>query len=85
MSSHAPAGRILWCSAFFMTAQPVAGFGYLILYNLIFVLPLIVILLIASDSTLLAKVQEWKKSKTRNMRLWGGIAMIVLGVIIFFL
>lgn len=63
----------------------VAGFGYLVLYNLIFVLPLIVILLIASDSTLLAKVQEWKKSETRNMRLWGGIAIIVLGVIIFFL
>ena len=64
-------------------ATAIAGFGYLMLYNFIFVLPLVVILLIASDGTLLAKVQEWRKSETRNMRFWGGIAMIVLGIIIF--
>ncbi len=66
-------------------ATAVAGFGYLVLYNLIFVLPLIVILLIASNGALLAKVQEWRKSETRNMRFWGGVAMVVLGVLIFFL
>lgn len=66
-------------------ATAFTGFGYLMLYNLIFILPLIVILLIASDGALLAKVQEWRKSETRNMRFWGGIAMVVLGVIIFFL
>lgn len=61
------------------------GVGYLLLYNLIFILPLIVILLIASDNSLLAKVQTWKKSETKNMRLWGGIAMVALGILIFFL
>lgn len=66
-------------------ATAITGFGYLMLYNLIFILPLIVILLIASNGALLAKVQEWRKSETRNMRFWGGIAMVVLGVIIFFL
>ncbi len=62
-----------------------SGLGYLILYNLIFVLPLVVILLIASDKALLGKVQDWRKSKTGKMRLWGGIAMILLGAVIFFL
>ena len=62
-----------------------AGFGYLILYNLIFVLPLVVILLIASDKALLGKVQDWKRAGNKNMRLWGGIAMILLGAVIFLL
>ncbi len=61
------------------------GVGYLLLYNLIFILPLVIILLIASDGALVAKVQAWKKSETKHMRLWGGIAMIILGLLIFFL
>ena len=61
-----------------------SGVGYLLLYNLIFVLPLLVILFIASDGTFTEKVMEWKKSENKNMRVWGGIAMIVLGLIIFF-
>ncbi len=60
-----------------------AGLGYLLLYNLIFILPLVVLLLIASDGTLLAKVQEWKKAETGKMRLWSGIAMVLLGLAIF--
>ena len=60
-----------------------AGLGYLLLYNLIFVLPLVVILLLASDRTLLAKVEAWKKSNTGAMRLWGGQAMVLLGLAIF--
>lgn len=61
------------------------GIGYLLLYNLIFVLPLVVILLIASDKTLAQKVEKWKKSETGNMKFLGGIAMIILGLIIFIL
>ncbi len=62
-----------------------AGVGYLLLYNLIFILPLVIILLIASDGALVAKVQAWKKSETMHMRLWGGIAMVILGLLILFL
>lgn len=61
------------------------GFGCLLLYNLVFVLPLAVILGIASDSALLEKVKAWQKSNVRPMRLGGGLAMIILGTIIFLL
>jgi len=59
------------------------GAAYLILYNLIFILPLILILLIASDHSLLAKVQSWQQSERGIMRWAGGAAMVLLGLIIF--
>ena len=59
------------------------GLGYLLLYNLIFILPLVIILFIAGDKSLLEKVKEWKKENNQKMRLWGGIAMIILGLLIF--
>ena len=62
-----------------------AGFGYLLLYNLIFILPLVIILFIASDNALLEKVSQWKKAETKRMRLLGGIAMVILGLVILFL
>jgi cytochrome c biogenesis protein CcdA len=66
-------------------ATHTAGLGYLVVYNVIFILPLAVILLIASDHTLLGKVEAWKKRNTRAMRVWGGQAMILLGAVIFVL
>jgi len=60
-----------------------AGLGYLFLYNLLFILPLVVILLIAGDKTLVEKLQTWKKRETKSMRFGGGIAMIALGFLIF--
>ncbi len=61
------------------------GVGYLLIYNLIFVLPLAVILLMASDGALLEKVRAWQQKENRLMRFGGGIAMIILGAIIFFI
>ena len=61
-----------------------AGFGYLMLYNLIFIAPLIVLLLLASNEAILEKVQAWKRSQNRSMRLIAGVAMAALGSIIFF-
>lgn len=66
-------------------ATHAAGLGYLTLYNVIFILPLVVILLMAADRALLEKVDAWKKRNTRAMRVWGGQAMIVLGAVIFVL
>ena len=60
-----------------------SGLGYLIFYNLIFVAPLVILLWIGSNEKLLEKVQGWQRAERPTMRLWGGIAMIVLGLIIF--
>jgi len=63
----------------------IKGVGYLFIYNLIFILPLVIILAIASRKYLLDKVEAWQNKEKRLMRLGGGIAMIILGIIIFLL
>lgn len=60
-----------------------SGFGYLTLYNLILILPLLAVLFIAGDKAIVEKVTEWKKTNLRGVRLWGGIIMILLGFVIF--
>ncbi len=60
------------------------GVAYLLLYNLLFILPLVLILLIASDKALLDKVQQWQQSRKKSMRWGGGLAMVGLGTFIFF-
>ena len=61
------------------------GLGYLLLYNAIFVLPLVIILLISSNAALLEKVKSWQQKERSLMRIGGGIAMVTLGIVIFFL
>ncbi|MFA6397844.1 MAG: cytochrome c biogenesis protein CcdA [Candidatus Paceibacterota bacterium] len=61
------------------------GFFYLIYYNVIFILPLVIVLFIGSDKNVLHKLEELKSTKTRQMRFFSGLAMILLGVIIFLL
>ena len=61
------------------------GLSYLVFYNLIFVLPLVVILFIASERSLLEKVQAWQRTERKDMRVWAGVAMILLGALIFLL
>lgn len=61
------------------------GLSYLFYYNFIFILPLIIILFIASNKLFIEKIQRWQQEE-RKIAKWGlPIAMIVLGVIIFFL
>ncbi|RJQ13466.1 hypothetical protein C4553_03740 [Candidatus Parcubacteria bacterium] len=67
------------------SATYIKGLVYLILYNLIFVLPLVVILLIASNKNLVEKIQAWRDSERKFMRLGSGLAMIILGIMIFIL
>lgn len=62
-----------------------AGFGYLTLYNLILILPLAVVLWIAADKAIVDKVQEWKTTNLRGLRFWAGLAMIIIGILIFFI
>lgn len=60
-----------------------SGFSYLLFYNLIFVLPLVVMLLIASHERLLQKAEQWKKEETGKMRFVMGLVMILLGIVVF--
>ena len=62
-----------------------AGFGYLLLYNLILIIPLVVMLWLAADKLLLEKMQEWKRVRMNSVKLWAGFAMIIIGILIFFI
>lgn len=55
-------------------------FWLLMLYNFIFVLPLIIILIIVYFGMQTEKVKQWKEEEKKWMRLWIGIVMILLGV-----
>lgn len=67
------------------SATSAQGVGYLLIYNLIFVSPLLLILLIASDKSLLLKVKEWRKDNTGKMRVATGLIMALLGIALLLL
>lgn len=58
------------------------GTGYLLLYNLIFILPLVVILFIASNRSLVDKVQDFQRANKRYMKVFAGLIMILLAFVI---
>jgi cytochrome c biogenesis protein CcdA len=57
------------------------GLPYLILYNFIFVLPLIAILLIVSFGLSPETVNSWRVENRRGLRLGIGLAMIAIGLV----
>ena len=59
------------------------GLPYLVLYNFIFVLPLILILLLVSYGVAPERANVWRVRHRRTLRLIVGLAMIAIGVIIF--
>ena len=62
-----------------------SGFGYLVLYNLILIIPLVAVLFVSADKMLVDKVQLWKRDNLGTVRLWTGIGMIIIGILIFFI
>ena len=62
-----------------------SGFSYLLLYNLILILPLVVVLFISADKLLVDKMQIWKRDNINGLKLWSGIIMIIIGILIFFI
>jgi cytochrome c biogenesis protein CcdA len=56
------------------------GFAYLALYNLMFVLPLIVILGLSLNPVMGRKIQEWERSSSRMVRGVTGAIMALLGL-----
>lgn len=63
----------------------VRGFGYLLLYNLILIIPLVAVLWIAADKLLVEKMQKWKTTNLGDVRLWSGLVMIIIGLLILFI
>lgn len=61
------------------------GFGYLLLYNIILIAPLVAVLWISADKILVEKAQDWKAKNTKSLRIWAGLAMIIIGILIFFI
>ncbi len=61
------------------------GARYLILYNVIFILPLIAILFFASNKLLIEKVQGYHQQNKRTARLVTGVLMILLAFIILYI
>lgn len=60
-----------------------AGSGYLLLYNLILIIPLVAVLWISADRLIVDKVQVWKKTNLKGLKFWSGLAMIIIGALIF--
>ena len=60
------------------------GLGYLALYNLLFVLPLVVILLVVGNRTAAKSLAQWERRHTLRLRLWFGLVMVALGAVMLF-
>lgn len=58
------------------------GFMYLVLYNLILIIPLVVVLVIAADKVILDQVKAWKAKQFKGSSLIVGVAMIIIGLLI---
>jgi cytochrome c-type biogenesis protein len=59
------------------------GFWYLILYNFIFVLPLILILAFATNKIMIEKIDKLRKLETKKARVILLLVLIAFGFIIF--
>jgi len=59
------------------------GFIYLLYYNLIFVLPLIIILTIAVNKKVVEVVDRVRRHETKQARIWLALIMITLGLLVF--
>lgn len=58
------------------------GILYLTVYNFVFVLPLIIILLLFGFGLTSQRVDSWRKRNRSTLRLMLGLGMIVLGILI---
>jgi cytochrome c biogenesis protein CcdA len=66
-----------------LSAQPtVTAFGYLVLYNLMFIIPLVGVLIAASARPALNKLARWNLHHKEGVRLALGLGVIVMGLAI---
>ena len=67
-----------------LALQPTAllGYGYLVLYNVVFVLPLVVILILAASRPTLNRLAHWNLRHKEWVRLALGSGVVVMGLLI---
>lgn len=61
------------------------AFTLLVLYNIIFVSPLIIILLLVASGIRVQKIKMWKQGARDYMRLFAGILLVALGWLLIFI
>src|SRR3990167_729262 len=66
------------------SATYIEGVGYLVLYNAILILPLAAVLYLAARREVVERMQEWRRTNLSAVRLWSGIAMVLLGIIVLY-
>lgn len=66
-----------------LSAQPTAtAFGYLVLYNLMFIIPLVGVLIAASARPALNRLAHWNLHHQEGVRLALGLGVVVMGLAI---
>ena len=63
-----------------LSKTPSKAIFYLLIYNLFYVLPLIVIIAITYKGISTEEIEGWRKEKKRYMRLIGGLVMVFIGI-----
>ena len=61
-----------------------SGFGYLIVYNIIFVTPLMVILILGASRIALEKIDKLRKLETKKARIILNTILLIIGVLLLF-
>jgi len=59
-----------------------SGLAYLVIYNIMFILPLVGLLLVVGNRRVVGQVSRWMATNKRGLRLGQGAVMIALGLII---
>ncbi|MDY6964763.1 MAG: cytochrome c biogenesis protein CcdA [Halobacteriota archaeon] len=67
-----------------LAKTPSRAISYLLIYNLFYVLPLLVIIAITYKGTPPEDIEDWRIGWRRYMRLIGGMVMLFIGIGMFF-
>jgi cytochrome c-type biogenesis protein len=63
-------------------SSKLVGYGYLVLYNLVFIMPLVAILIGATSRPTLTRMKVWNMEHKRTVRLVLGGGVVLLGLLI---
>lgn len=63
----------------------ISGVSYLFLYNFLLIVPLVAVLWVSANKIVVEKIQLWKRENLKGLKLWAGIGMLIIGILIFFI